>query len=117
MRKGDTWIGITIRPIAVDALKQFDAARYAPVSFADPLPPAQRPCQATGVEANQERGLAWDMNSQVGAWIRSSAHHQPATRRDQQRLRLRLLADRRLPEHVHQRDPQAGHARQRRAGL
>ena len=24
MRKGDTWIGITIRPVAVDALKQFD---------------------------------------------------------------------------------------------
>ena len=24
MRKGDTWIGITIRPIAVDALKRFD---------------------------------------------------------------------------------------------
>ena len=77
MRKGDTWIGITIRPNAVDALKQFDSERYAPVSFADPLPPEQRPCTTTGVEANQERGLAWDMNSQVGAWIRSSASTNP----------------------------------------
>ena len=55
----------------------FDPARYAPVSFADPLPPEQRPCTITGVEANQERGLAWDMNSQVGAWIRSSASTNP----------------------------------------
>ena len=77
MRKGDTWIGITIRPNAVDALKRFDPARYAPVSFADPLPPEQRPCTITGVEANQERGLAWDMNSQVGAWIRSNASTNP----------------------------------------
>ena len=77
MRKGDTWIGITIRPNAVDALKRFDSDRYAPVSFADPLPPEQRPCTITGVEANQERGLAWDMNSQVGAWIRSSASTNP----------------------------------------
>jgi hypothetical protein len=77
MRKGDTWIGITIRPNAVDALKQFDSARYAPVSFADPVPPAERKCQAGGVEVNQERGLAWDMNSQVGAWIRSGAATNP----------------------------------------
>ena len=77
MRKGDTWVGITIRPIAVDALKRFDPARYAPVSFADPLPAAQRPCTITGAEANQERGLAWDMNSQVGAWIRSNATSNP----------------------------------------
>ena len=77
MRKGDTWIGITIRPIAVDALKRFDPARYAPLSFADPLPAAQRPCTITGAEADQERGLAWDMNSQVGAWIRSNAATNP----------------------------------------
>ena len=37
----------------------------------------QRPCTITGVEANQERGLAWDMNSQVGAWIRSTASTNP----------------------------------------
>ena len=77
MRRGDTWIGITIRPNAVYALKQFDPARYAALSFADPLPPAQRPCTVTGEEADQERGLAWDMNSQVGAWIRSNASTNP----------------------------------------
>ncbi len=76
MRKGDTWIGITIRPIAVDALKRFDPARYAPLSFADPLPVAER-CTVPAAEAGQERGLAWDMNSQVGAWIRSNAATNP----------------------------------------
>jgi hypothetical protein len=77
MRDGDTWVGITIRPIAVAALKRFDPERYAPISFADPLPPEQRPCTITGVEANQERGLAWDMNSQVGAWLKSAAATNP----------------------------------------
>src|SRR3954453_23572788 len=76
-RSGDTWVGITIRPVAAAALKKFDPARYAPVSFADPLPPAQRACTVTGVEANQERGLAWDMNSQVAAWLRSTAASNP----------------------------------------
>src|SRR3954469_25177990 len=76
-RSGDTWVGITIRPVAAAALKKFDPARYASVSFADPLPPAQRACTVTGVEANQERGLAWDMNSQVAAWLRSTAASNP----------------------------------------
>ena len=77
MREGDTWIGITIRPIAVDALKRFDAERYAAVSFPDPRPPEEPPCVTTGAEAGQERGLAWDINSQVGAWIRSTAASNP----------------------------------------
>ena len=47
------------------------------------------------------------MNSQVGAWLAEQRRHQPAARRDRQGLRLRLLADRRLPEHLHQRDPPA----------
>src|SRR4051794_35692880 len=76
-RTGDTWVGITSRPITVAALKNFNPTRYASVSFADPLPPAQRPCTVTGVEANQERGLAWDMNSQVAAWLRSNAASNP----------------------------------------
>jgi hypothetical protein len=76
-RTGDTWVGITSRPITVAALKSFNPTRYAAVSFADPLPPAQRPCTVTGVEANQERGLVWDMNSQVAAWLRSNAASNP----------------------------------------
>ena len=29
------------------------------------------------MEADQERGLAWDMNSQVGAWLKSNATSNP----------------------------------------
>jgi hypothetical protein len=76
-RTGDTWVGLTSRPVAAAALKTFNPTRYAPISFADPLPPAQRPCTITGVEAGQERGLVWDMNSQVAAWLRSNAASNP----------------------------------------
>ncbi|HKJ16422.1 MAG TPA: alpha/beta hydrolase domain-containing protein [Xanthomonadales bacterium] len=33
MREGYIWVGMTIRPIAVDALKGFDPLRYAPVNI------------------------------------------------------------------------------------
>jgi hypothetical protein len=78
LRSGDTWVGITIRPVAVDALKRFDPARYAALSFASPYPPGDpNRCVNTGVEAGTERGLAWDINSQVAAWLRSDAATNP----------------------------------------
>src|SRR3954468_17713170 len=43
-RTGDTWVGITIRPNALQALKTFNPARYASLSMADPVPAAQRAC-------------------------------------------------------------------------
>ncbi len=76
-RTGDTWVGITIRPNALQALKTFNPTRYASLSMADPVPPAQRACTVTGIEANQERGLAWDINSQVAQWFRSDAASNP----------------------------------------
>ncbi len=33
MREGYIWVGMTIRPLAVDALKDFDPIRYAPVEI------------------------------------------------------------------------------------
>jgi Alpha/beta hydrolase domain len=78
LRSGDTWVGITIRPIAVDALKTFDPQRYGSLSFASPYPPGDpNRCVTTGVEAGTERGLAWDINSQVGKWIQSDAKSNP----------------------------------------
>ena len=78
MRKGDTWVGITIRPIAVDALKTLRSrALRAAVVRRSAAARRSAPCTITGAEANQERGLAWDMNSQVGAWIRSNAATNP----------------------------------------
>jgi hypothetical protein len=78
LRHGDTWVGITIRPIAVDALQNFDAQRYRSLSFASPYPPGDpNRCVSTGVEAGTERGLAWDINTQVGQWIQSNAKSNP----------------------------------------
>lgn len=37
MREGDAWIGITSKPISVVAMQQFDAERYAALSWANPL--------------------------------------------------------------------------------
>ena len=80
LRSGDTWIGITIRPISVDALKNFDPQRYGALSFASPYPPGDPNRCATGVEAGTERGLGWDINSQVGEWIQSDAKSNPLRR-------------------------------------
>ena len=80
MRRGDTWVGITAKPIAVDALKRFDPERYASLSFANPLPltdPANCTTVAADSSRTTENGLIWDINSQVGAWLKSEAKSNP----------------------------------------
>jgi hypothetical protein len=80
MRHGDTWIGITAKPIAVDALKTFDPERYKRLSFANPLPlsdPANCATVPSDSARTTENGLIWDINSQVGAWVRSDAKSNP----------------------------------------
>lgn len=77
---GDAWIGITAKPISVDALKDFDAARYAALSFANPLPlDDPRNCATVAADSSREteNGLIWDIYSQVGAWVKSNAVTNP----------------------------------------
>jgi hypothetical protein len=80
LRRGDTWVGITAKPIAVDALKTFDPKRYKDLSFANPLPLTD-PANCATVPADSarttENGLIWDINGQVGAWLRSDAKSNP----------------------------------------
>jgi hypothetical protein len=80
MRRGDTWVGITAKPIAVNALKTFDPQRYGSLSFANPLPLTD-PANCATVPADSarttENGLIWDINSQVGAWLKSDAASNP----------------------------------------
>lgn len=86
MRNGDVWVGITAKPITVAALKAFDPARYGTLSFANPLPLSD-PRNCTNIQTtvdppdlrsrSTEDGLIWDINSQVGAWLRSSADSNP----------------------------------------
>jgi hypothetical protein len=80
MRRGDTWVGITAKPIAVNALKTFDPQRYGSLSFANPLPltdPANCATVAADSARTTENGLIWDINSQVGAWLKSDAPSNP----------------------------------------
>jgi hypothetical protein len=87
IRNGDAWVGVTGKPDSVLALKAFDPARYGPVSLANPLPlddPANckppisfiTPGSAT---RETEDGLVYDITSQAGAWVRSSARSNPLT--------------------------------------
>jgi hypothetical protein len=86
MRSGDAWVGITAKPIAVAALRAFDPGRYGTLSFANPLPLSD-PRNCTNIQTvvdppalrsrSTEDGLIWDINSQVGAWLRSADESNP----------------------------------------
>ena len=88
MRSGDAWVGITAKPIAVAALKAFDPGRYGTLSFANPLPLSD-PRNCTNIQTvvdppalrsrSTEDGLIWDINSQIGAWLRSADKSNPLT--------------------------------------
>ena len=77
---GDAWVGITAKPIAVQALKNFDAERYASLSFANPLALTDpRNCATVAADSSRttENGLIWDIYSQVGAWLKSDDPSNP----------------------------------------
>jgi Alpha/beta hydrolase domain len=90
VRNGDAWVGITAKPIDVISLKTFDPARYGSLSFANPLAlddPRNCANPVTSVDPPElrsrstEDGLAWDIYSQVGAWLRSGARSNPLAHR------------------------------------
>jgi Alpha/beta hydrolase domain len=90
VHNGDAWVGITAKPIAVVALKNFDPVRYGSLSFANPVPlddPKNCANPVTSVDPPQfrsratEDGLVWDIYSQVGAWLRSGARSNPLANR------------------------------------
>jgi hypothetical protein len=81
VRNGDAWVGITSKAVTVATLKAFDPTRYADLSFANPLPvnDPKNCAQRAGGDSSQatENGLVWDINSQVGALLRSDAALNP----------------------------------------
>jgi hypothetical protein len=88
MRNGDVWVGFTSKPVAVRALKTFDAQRYGSLSWANPLPlDDSRNCAATDIQTivdppeersrTTEDGLVWDIFSQIGTWLKSDAASNP----------------------------------------
>jgi len=80
---GDVWVGVTGKPISIDALKNFDPVRYGSLSMANPLPlndPGNclKPVgSVTPPSRTTEDGLVWDIYTQVGAWVRSNAASNP----------------------------------------
>ena len=81
-RHGDAWVGITAKPVSVVSLKTFDPSRYAALSWPNPLPlDDPRNCTTIGTDSARttENGLAWDINTQVGAWLKSRDATNPLT--------------------------------------
>lgn len=86
LRAGHAWVGVTIKPVAIAALKRFDATRYESLGFAA-NPPAD--CRAApglpgapGSDAElaplgAENGLAFDVLAQTGALLRSGSRENP----------------------------------------
>ena len=94
-KQGDVWIGITTKAVTANALKKFDAARYAAIDWSNPAPPDGRcanptmipPYMAGGKEVIEamakagiknswpeyEDGLVWDMLGQLGLLLKSDA--------------------------------------------
>ena len=80
LRNGDAWVGVTVKPISVDALKTFDPQRYGALSFANPLPlDDPRNCATVPADSSRstENGLAWDIISQVGRLVREGGARGP----------------------------------------
>lgn len=85
-RRGDAWVGVTVKPVAASTLRRFDPVRYAQLSFAHRQPadcvPAPAAAGAPGADgqanpSDAENGLAWDVIAQVGALLRSSSKENP----------------------------------------
>jgi len=80
VRNGDAWVGITAKPVSVVTLKTFNPSRYAPLSWANPLPlDDARNCATVAQDSSRatENGLVWDIHRQAGAWLRSNAQSNP----------------------------------------
>lgn len=82
MGKGDGWVGVTVRDVAVNALKTFDPVRYAPLNYANPIPPGERKeyiltHKKYGAYPDMENGLMYDVLSQVAMLCRSNAAQSP----------------------------------------
>jgi hypothetical protein len=79
---GDAWVGITAKPVAIQALQNFDRGRYATLDWSNPLPlddPAN--CQTVAADSSRttENGLIWDIYTQVVQWLRSDDRSNPLT--------------------------------------
>lgn len=88
LKDGDVYVGITAKPNVLPGMLQFDAERYGPLSFANPLPPEEQTCGTLPDEADYnpnlsklyENGLVWDMLTQTGRLLKSRSGDNPLGR-------------------------------------
>ena len=93
---GDIWVGVTVKPVAIQSLKEFDAQRYAGLQMPNPLPeratcpqsvlPLPRGGLPPESSPATENGLMWDILSQTAAWLRDPSPTQPLHRFHPQRV-------------------------------
>lgn len=85
-RRGDVWVGVTVKPVAAATLRTFDPVRYGSLSFGyeqaatctpTPRPGAVGAADPRNSPRDAENGLAWDIIAQVGALLRSSSKENP----------------------------------------
>ncbi len=79
LRHGDAWVGLTVRPAAIAALRRYDPVRYGALSFAYNQSTECRasPMDRRATPPDAESGLAWSVIAQVGALLRSSSKENP----------------------------------------
>lgn len=81
MNNGDIYVGITSKPNVIDALLQFDAMRYAPLCWRNPLEydiPDEELGNLVGHSHKEtEDGLFWDMLMDLGRLLRSDTAENP----------------------------------------
>jgi hypothetical protein len=93
---GDIWVGVTVKPVGIQSLKEFDAQRYADLDMPNPLPP-QATCPQSVLplprgglppesSPHTENGLMWDILSQTAALLREPPAANPLHRFHLQRL-------------------------------
>ncbi len=77
-RNGDIYIGITSKGHVVDALKRFDAGRYAEINWDNPDKTRTRPAHEVlpFLEAF-ESGLYWDMQNDLARLLRTQDEKNP----------------------------------------
>jgi len=65
LENNDIWVGMTVKPVAVKALKVFNPERYASLSMNNPQPPGERcepePSSLNDTTPETENGLVWDI--------------------------------------------------------
>ena len=72
---GDAWVGVTHNPQAIEALKTFNARRYASLSLANPNP--SETCGPQNARSDSEPGLKFDILSQIAALFKSNSSSGP----------------------------------------